>query len=234
MPSRRKIRRAWRRWPRRESRSNASYPSCRPASDSSDRRKSRPRSSNSRPAKRRASRGGSASRMPKPPSPPSQGTRASRIGNYSRRPRRVGRRRPSSSREEADDRSVRRRIAGAIAPRGLRICRAPHVCVVRRFANADWAIVPVAILFVLAGRALTVYPLCLPFTWSRWTVPMQDQHILWWGGLRGALTLALVPRLSSAAFGALAVPILQPRGRAMPMSPSTTAPKCRPKKNERA
>ena len=136
--------------------------------------------------------------------------------------------------EKRWDLSDRRRIAGAIAPRGLRICRAPHVCVVRRFANADWAIVPVAILFVLAGRALTVYPLCLPFTWSRWTVPMQDQHILWWGGLRGALTLALVPRLSSAAFGALAVPILQPRGRAMPMSPSTTAPKCRPKKNERA
>jgi Na+:H+ antiporter len=59
------------------------------------------------------------------------------------------------------------------------------------FAGPDWAVVPVAILLVLAGRVLTVYPLCLPFTWSRWTVPIKDQHILWWGGLRGALALAL-------------------------------------------
>jgi CPA1 family monovalent cation:H+ antiporter len=66
------------------------------------------------------------------------------------------------------------------------------------FADADWAVVPVAILLVLAGRALTVYPLCLPFTWSRWTVPMQDQHILWWGGLRGALALALALALPTS------------------------------------
>jgi CPA1 family monovalent cation:H+ antiporter len=66
------------------------------------------------------------------------------------------------------------------------------------FANADWAIVPVAILLVLVARALSVYPLCLPFTWSRWTVPMQYQHILWWGGLRGALALALALALPTS------------------------------------
>jgi CPA1 family monovalent cation:H+ antiporter len=44
---------------------------------------------------------------------------------------------------------------------------------------------------VLVGRALTVYPLCLLFRQSKWAIPMKQQHILWWGGLRGALALAL-------------------------------------------
>jgi hypothetical protein len=35
------------------------------------------------------------------------------------------------------------------------------------FADVSWAIVPVATLLVLAGRAVTVYPLCLPFARSR-------------------------------------------------------------------
>ena len=41
------------------------------------------------------------------------------------------------------------------------------------FASADWPVVPVAIVLVVAGRALTVYPLCLPLAWSRWAVPMK-------------------------------------------------------------
>jgi CPA1 family monovalent cation:H+ antiporter len=44
---------------------------------------------------------------------------------------------------------------------------------------------------VLLGRALTVYPICLGFRWSAHKVPMRMQHVLWWGGLRGALGLAL-------------------------------------------
>jgi monovalent cation:H+ antiporter, CPA1 family len=48
-----------------------------------------------------------------------------------------------------------------------------------------------AIGLVLAGRALTVYPVCLLFRPSRWAIPLRDQHVLWWGGLRGALALAL-------------------------------------------
>jgi len=49
----------------------------------------------------------------------------------------------------------------------------------------------IAIGLVLAGRALTVYPLCLLFRHSTWDIPIHEQHVLWWGGLRGALALAL-------------------------------------------
>jgi CPA1 family monovalent cation:H+ antiporter len=49
----------------------------------------------------------------------------------------------------------------------------------------------IAISLVLIGRALTVYPLCLLFSWSRQAISIQTQHVLWWGGLRGALGLAL-------------------------------------------
>lgn len=49
----------------------------------------------------------------------------------------------------------------------------------------------IAIALVLIGRVLSVYPLCLIFTASRWAIPIREQHILWWGGLRGALALAL-------------------------------------------
>jgi monovalent cation:H+ antiporter, CPA1 family len=51
--------------------------------------------------------------------------------------------------------------------------------------------IAIAIGLVLAGRAVTVYPLCLLFRPSRWAIPMREQHVLWWGGLRGALALAL-------------------------------------------
>ena len=66
--------------------------------------------------------------------------------------------------------------------------------------HVGWASVLVAIILVLAGRALTVYPLCLAFVKTRWAVPLHEQHILWWGGLRGALALAL----------ALALPVSLP------------------------
>lgn len=48
-----------------------------------------------------------------------------------------------------------------------------------------------AILFVLLGRALSVYPLCALFARSHLRVTMPHQHVLFWGGLRGALALAL-------------------------------------------
>jgi len=50
----------------------------------------------------------------------------------------------------------------------------------------------VAIGFVLLGRAIAVYPLCSAFARSTLAVPMKYQHVLFWGGLRGALALALV------------------------------------------
>jgi CPA1 family monovalent cation:H+ antiporter len=59
------------------------------------------------------------------------------------------------------------------------------------FAGLGVATLVVAIVLVLLGRLLTVYPLCLMFAGSRWAMSLGEQHVLWWGGLRGALALAL-------------------------------------------
>jgi monovalent cation:H+ antiporter, CPA1 family len=59
------------------------------------------------------------------------------------------------------------------------------------FAREGWRALGLAILLALAGRAVAVYPICLVFWPSRWAVPLNEQHLLWWGGLRGALALAL-------------------------------------------
>ena len=50
----------------------------------------------------------------------------------------------------------------------------------------------VAIAAVLAGRAVAVYPCSAIFSGTRLRVAGAQQHILFWGGLRGALALALV------------------------------------------
>jgi len=55
-----------------------------------------------------------------------------------------------------------------------------------------WLPIVVIILLVLLGRAVAVYGFCAPFARSRWRVDRNYQHILVWGGLRGALALALV------------------------------------------
>jgi CPA1 family monovalent cation:H+ antiporter len=57
--------------------------------------------------------------------------------------------------------------------------------------NLGSAAVAAAILLVLAGRALAIYPLALFFRGSKWRLPASYQHTLFWGGLRGALALAL-------------------------------------------
>jgi len=46
-------------------------------------------------------------------------------------------------------------------------------------------------VLVLLGRTAAVYPLCAIFFRSKLAVPARYQHILVWGGLRGALGLAL-------------------------------------------
>ncbi len=84
----------------------------------------------------------------------------------------------------------------------------------------------VAIGLVLAGRALTVYPLCLLFRSSTWAIPIYEQHVLWWGGLRGALALALALALSPSfplyneilitAFGVVAFSVVV-QGLTMPL-----------------
>ena len=48
-----------------------------------------------------------------------------------------------------------------------------------------------AVALVLLGRALAVYPLCALFAGARVGVSSRYQHVLVWGGLRGALALAL-------------------------------------------
>jgi CPA1 family monovalent cation:H+ antiporter len=49
----------------------------------------------------------------------------------------------------------------------------------------------IATLLSLAGRAAAVYPVMMAFTGSRLRVPWKYKHVLFWGGLRGALALAL-------------------------------------------
>jgi CPA1 family monovalent cation:H+ antiporter len=49
----------------------------------------------------------------------------------------------------------------------------------------------VAIALVLLGRAVAIYPLAAVFSRSAFKISMGHQHILVWGGLRGALALAL-------------------------------------------
>src|SRR5688500_6636701 len=49
----------------------------------------------------------------------------------------------------------------------------------------------IAILLVLLGRALAIYPFSALFLRSGLQVSFNHQHILFWGGLRGALALAL-------------------------------------------
>jgi CPA1 family monovalent cation:H+ antiporter len=51
--------------------------------------------------------------------------------------------------------------------------------------------VVVTILLTLIARALAVYPLFAVLGRTRWAIPVANQHVLWWGGLRGALGLAL-------------------------------------------
>ena len=49
----------------------------------------------------------------------------------------------------------------------------------------------VAVVLMLIGRALAIYPLSLLVRGSKVAVSAGYQHILFWGGLRGALALAL-------------------------------------------
>ncbi len=57
--------------------------------------------------------------------------------------------------------------------------------------RAVWVPAVIAILLVTLGRAAAVYPSCAFFAASHWRVPWKYQHLLFWGGLRGALALAL-------------------------------------------
>jgi CPA1 family monovalent cation:H+ antiporter len=59
------------------------------------------------------------------------------------------------------------------------------------FHNAGALALGTAIVAVLIGRAVSVYPLCWFMRNSERCIETKYQHVLWWGGLRGALALAL-------------------------------------------
>jgi monovalent cation:H+ antiporter, CPA1 family len=61
-----------------------------------------------------------------------------------------------------------------------------------------WRAALAAIILVLAGRAAAIYLTLLPFSRSSAPVPFRHQHVLFWGGLRGALALALALGLPAA------------------------------------
>ena len=56
---------------------------------------------------------------------------------------------------------------------------------------AIWLPAVIAIALVTLGRAVAIYPCCFLFSRSSRRVTMKHQHILLWGGLRGAVALAL-------------------------------------------
>ena len=59
------------------------------------------------------------------------------------------------------------------------------------FQDVGYGALALLILLVQVGRAATVYPLGTLLRSSRRAIPMREQHVLSWGGLRGALALAL-------------------------------------------
>jgi CPA1 family monovalent cation:H+ antiporter len=54
-----------------------------------------------------------------------------------------------------------------------------------------WPSIAAAIVLGIVARALAVYPCCALYAWSGLRVSTRHQHVLFWGGLRGALALAL-------------------------------------------
>lgn len=87
-------------------------------------------------------------------------------------------------------------------------------------------IIGAAILVSLIGRAFAVYVLSACFSKSKYKIPTIHQHILFWGGLKGALSLALAiglpddlpfrAEIVSAAFGVVAFSIIV-QGISMPV-----------------
>ena len=60
------------------------------------------------------------------------------------------------------------------------------------YEHYPWTVYAGVLVITLVARAIAVYPLAAIFSLSRWRISYGEQHVLWWGGLRGALALALV------------------------------------------
>jgi monovalent cation:H+ antiporter, CPA1 family len=89
-----------------------------------------------------------------------------------------------------------------------------------------WPAVAIAIVLVTMGRAVAIYPCCLLFSRSALRVTMKHQHVLFWGGLRGALALALalglpagVPRREEIVTISFAVVAFSVFGQGLSMTP---------------
>ena len=73
--------------------------------------------------------------------------------------------------------------------------------------QTSFSLIVVAVIAVLFSRAVVVYSL----TWLhgridiRRRIPVNYRHVMYWGGLRGAISLALALSLTGAVFGAEAV-----------------------------
>lgn len=62
---------------------------------------------------------------------------------------------------------------------------------------SHWQVVALAIGFLMISRAASVYIPALFFARSRHRISFPEQHVLFWGGLKGALGLALAVALPS-------------------------------------
>lgn len=67
--------------------------------------------------------------------------------------------------------------------------------------KAIWIPALIAIAVVTLSRAVEIYPSCLLFFRSSLRIPLKQQHVLFWGGLRGALALALALGLPTEIAG---------------------------------
>lgn len=102
---------------------------------------------------------------------------------------------------------------------GVRLAQIP-------FATLGMGALTLVVALTLLGRALSVYGLCGVFARSRLRIKAGHQHALFWGGLRGALALALalslppdLPRRDAiviASFGVVAFSVMV-QGITMPL-----------------
>ena len=81
------------------------------------------------------------------------------------------------------------------------------------FAREGWRALALAVGLALVGRAVAVYPIGLAFSRSRWAIPLNEQHLLWWGGLRGALGARARAGAAARPAQARGHPHLRLRGR---------------------
>jgi len=61
----------------------------------------------------------------------------------------------------------------------------------------------VAVIAVLFSRSIVVYSITTIYSWlsRRHSIPVPYRHVMFWGGLRGAISLALALSLTGEAFG---------------------------------